>query len=72
MRRAAPSEGTGPPALLYAAVAAGAGLLLGGVAALSLEGRAGGWRDVRDAEVTLRAPVLGAIPDYSPAEGEPR
>lgn len=72
MRRAAPSEGTGPPALLYAAVAAGAGLLLGGVAALSLEGRAGGWRDVRDAEVTLRAPVLGSIPDYSPAEGEPR
>lgn len=72
MRRAVPSEGTGPPALLYAAVAAGVGLLLGGGAALSLEGRAGGWRDTRDAEVTLRAPVLGAIPDYSPAEGETR
>jgi hypothetical protein len=70
MRRAVPSEGTGPPALLYAIVAAGVGLLIGGGAALLLEGRAGGWRDVRDAEVTLRAPVLGAIPDYSPTEGE--
>ncbi|CAA9405046.1 MAG: hypothetical protein AVDCRST_MAG03-1474 [uncultured Rubrobacteraceae bacterium] len=70
MRRAVPSEGSGPPAVLYAAVAAGVGLLLGGGAALSLEGRAGGWRDVRDAEVTLKAPVLGAIPDYSRAENE--
>ena len=70
MRRAVPSEGSGPPALLYAAVAAGVGLLLGGAVALSLEGRTGGWRDVRDAEVTLRAPVLGAIPDYSTAENE--
>lgn len=70
LRRAVPSENSGPPAALYAAVAAGVGLLLGGGAALSLEGRAGGWRDVRDAEVTLKAPVLGAIPDYSPAENE--
>lgn len=70
MRRAVPSGGSGPPAVLYAALAAGVGLLLGGGAALSLEGRAGGWRDVRDAEVTLKAPVLGAIPDYSPAENE--
>lgn len=70
MRRAVPSEGSGPPALLYAAVAAGLGLLVGGGAALLLEGKAGGWRDARDAEVTLRAPVLGAIPDYSPAENE--
>jgi hypothetical protein len=70
LRRAVPSEGSGPPAVLYAAVAAGMGLLLGGIAALSLEGRAGGWRDVRDAEVTLKAPVLGAIPDYSTAENE--
>jgi capsular polysaccharide biosynthesis protein len=51
--------------LIYAAIAAGAGLLLGGAVALILEGRASGWRGVRDAEVTLRAPVLGAIPDYS-------
>lgn len=70
LRRAVPSENSGPPTVLYAAVAAGVGLLLGSGAALSLEGRAGGWRDVRDAEVTLKAPVLGAIPDYSSAENE--
>ena len=70
LRRAVPSENSGPPAVLYAVVAAGVGLLVGGGAALSLEGRTGGWRDVRDAEVTLKAPVLGAIPDYSPAENE--
>jgi uncharacterized protein involved in exopolysaccharide biosynthesis len=70
MRRAVPSGSSGPPAVLYAVLAAGVGLLLGGGAALSLEGRAGGWRDVRDAEVTLKAPVLGAIPDYSPVENE--
>jgi uncharacterized protein involved in exopolysaccharide biosynthesis len=70
LRRAVPSGNSGPPAVLYAVVAAGVGLLLGGGAALSLEGRTGGWRDVRDAEVTLKAPVLGAIPDYSPAENE--
>ena len=56
--------------LVYAAVAAGAGLLLGGAAALLLEGRASGWRGVRDAELTLRVPVLGTIPDYSPASPE--
>ena len=70
MRRAGGPEGSGPPALLYAAVAAGVGLLIGGGVALSLEGRAGGWRGVQDAEVTLRAPVLGAIPDYSAPESE--
>jgi len=69
-RRATPPEGAGPRPLIYAALAAGAGLLLGGAAALLLEGRANGWRGVRDAELTLRAPVLGTIPDYSPAEGE--
>jgi capsular polysaccharide biosynthesis protein len=73
-QRAVPSDGSGPGALVYAAVAAGVGLLVGGVAALLLEGRAGGWRGVQDAEITLKAPVLGAIPDYSgiesPAENE--
>ncbi len=69
-QRAVPSGGAGPLPLIYAAVAAGMGLLLGGGAALLLEGRAGGWRGVRDAEMPLRAPVLGAIPDYSPAENE--
>lgn len=69
-REAAPPEKTSLRPLIYAAVAAGAGLLLGGAAALLLEGRASGWRGVRDAELTLRAPVLGTIPDYSPASPE--
>ena len=54
-----------PRPLIYAAIAAGVGLLIGGAAALVLEGRASGWRGVRDAELTLRVPVLGTIPDYS-------
>ena len=57
--------GYSPRPVIYAAIAAGAGLLLGGAVALLLEGRASGWRGVRDAELTLRAPVLGTIPDYS-------
>lgn len=68
-QRAVSSGGSGPGALVYAAVAAGVGLLLGGGAALLLEGRAGGWRGVQDAEMTLKAPVLGAIPDYTENEG---
>ena len=73
IQRAVPISGSGPGPLVYAAVAAGVGLLLGGVAALLLEGRTEGWRDARDAEMTLKAPVLGSIPDYSragPAENE--
>jgi capsular polysaccharide biosynthesis protein len=54
-----------PRPLIYAAIAAGAGLLLGGAVALVLEGRASGWRSVRDAELTLKVSVLGSIPDYS-------
>ncbi len=54
-----------PRPLIYAAIAAGVGLLIGGAAALIIEGRASGWRGVRDAELTLRVPVLGTIPDYS-------
>ena len=68
-QRAVPG-GYSPRPLIYAAIAAGAGLLFGGAVALILEGRASGWRDVRDAELTLRAPVLGAIPDYSPKRTE--
>ena len=68
-RRAAVPEGMDLRPLVYAAVAAGAGLLLGGAVALLLEGRASGWRGVRDAELTLRAPVLGTIPDYTRKEG---
>ena len=67
-QRAAPPEGMGLRPLVYAAVAAGAGLLLGGAVALFLEGGASGWRGVRDAELTLGAPVLGTIPDYSRGE----
>ena len=68
-QRAPVPEGMGLRPLLYAAVAAGAGLLLGGAVALLLEGRASGWWGVRDAELTLRAPVLGTIPDYTRKEG---
>jgi capsular polysaccharide biosynthesis protein len=67
-RRATPPLGTSLRLLIYAAVAAGVGLLVGGAAALLLEGRAHSWRDARDAELTLRAPVLGVIPDYSSIE----
>jgi capsular polysaccharide biosynthesis protein len=59
-----------PRPLIYATIAAGAGLLIGGAAALVLEGRASGWRGVRDAELTLRVPVLGTIPDYSSKKTE--
>ncbi len=65
--------------VLLAVLAAGGGLLVGGVGALFLEGRARRWRGSEDAELTLRAPVLGVIPDYSDeffsearAQGEPR
>jgi capsular polysaccharide biosynthesis protein len=68
-QRAVPG-GYSPRPLIYAAVAAGAGLLLGGAVALILEGRASGWRDVRDAELTLKVSVLGSIPDYSPERTE--
>jgi uncharacterized protein involved in exopolysaccharide biosynthesis len=70
-RRAAPmSEGVGLRLLLYAVAATGVGVLLGGAGALLLEGRARIWRDARDAELTLRAPVIGVIPDYSSIEEE--
>ena len=45
--------------------AAGSGFLVGGVGALFLESRARRWHGSKDAELTLRAPVLGVIPDYS-------
>ena len=67
-QRAAPAEGSGLRVLIYAIVAAGVGLLAGGLGALLLEGSARSWRGARDAELTLRAPVLGVIPDYSSTE----
>lgn len=54
--------------LIYAAGAVVIGILIGGGLALLLESRARNWRNARDAELTLRAPVLGVIPDYSSAE----
>ncbi len=69
-RAAVPEQPSSPRPLLYAMIAAGAGLLLGGVAALTIESRTQNWRGVRDAELTLRAPVLGAIPEYSFEEEE--
>lgn len=65
-RASAPDHTSSPGPLLYAAIAIGVGMLLGGMAALLLESRAHNWRDARDAELTLRAPVLGIIPAYPP------
>ena len=69
-RRAAPPASS-LRLLLYAAAAVAGGVLMGGAGAILLEGRTRSWRDARDAELTLRAPVLGVIPDYSSA-GEER
>lgn len=46
------------------------GVAAGGALALALGGRDRRLRDVRDAELTLGAPVLGVIPDYG--AGEPK
>ena len=52
--------------VFVAAIAAACGgLLVGGIGALFLEDRARRWSGSRDAELTLRAPVLGVIPDFS-------
>lgn len=68
----APTFRSSPRPLLYGLLAVGAGILVGGAAALLLEGRASSWRDARDAEMTLKAPVIGVIPDYSVLEQERR
>ncbi|MGH3089725.1 MAG: Wzz/FepE/Etk N-terminal domain-containing protein [Rubrobacteraceae bacterium] len=67
---APPSFRSSPRPLLYALAAVGVGVLIGGGAALRTEGRARNWRDARDAEMTLQAPVIGVIPDYSVLDGE--
>lgn len=51
--------------LLYGILACIIGVLLGGAVALLLEGRTRQWRGAKDAELTLRAPVLGVIPDHT-------
>ncbi len=40
------------------------GCVVGGGAAFLLDTRTRSWRNARDAEITLHAPVLGTIPDY--------
>ena len=69
-QRATPPQRSSPRPLLYAAVAAGLGMLFGAAGAVFREGGARGWRDVHEAELTLRAPALGVIPDYSSVERE--
>jgi uncharacterized protein involved in exopolysaccharide biosynthesis len=72
MELSAPPPTSSTRLLLYAAAAVAAGVLAGGAGALLLEGRTRSWRDARDAELTLRAPVLGVIPDYSSVGEEGR
>lgn len=67
---AAPTFRSNAGPLLYALAAIGAGVLIGGGGALLLEGRASSWRGARDAEMTLKAPVIGVIPDYFTLERE--
>lgn len=69
-RAVLPGQPSSPRPLLYAIVAACGGLLIGGAAALTIESRTQSWRGARDAELTLRAPVLGVIPEYSYEDGE--
>lgn len=65
-KAAEPPESRSDRRVFLAVVAAGCGgLLVGGIGALFLEGRARQWSGSRDAELTLRAPVLGVIPDFS-------
>jgi len=65
-KAAEPPESRSDRRVSLAVVAAGCGgLLVGGIGALFLEGRARRWSGSRDAELTLRAPVLGVIPDFS-------
>ena len=64
---ASPQSGAVSP-LFYVGAAGFVGLLLGGGIALVLESGTRTWRGARDAELTLRAPVLGVIPDYASGE----
>ena len=65
-----PQSGSWARVALYAAGAVAGGVLAGGAAALALDGRVRSWRGARDAELTLRAPVIGVIPEYETAENE--
>lgn len=65
-----PRSGSWGRVALYAVGAVAGGVLAGGAAALALDGRVKSWRGARDAELTLRAPVIGVIPEYETAENE--
>lgn len=65
-----PSHPSRPRPLIYATLALVAGMVAGGAGALLLDSRTRSWRGARDAEMTLRAPVLGVIPQYSQDGGE--
>lgn len=62
-----PSGGSWFRIALYALGAIAGGVLAGGAAALALDGRVRSWRGPRDAELTLRVPVIGVIPEYETA-----
>ena len=65
-----PGSPSSPRPLLYAAIALVTGGAAGSGGALLLDTRTRRWRGARDAEMTLRAPVLGVIPEYSRDGGE--
>lgn len=69
-RAAVPDHPSSPRTLLYAVLALVAGTVVGVAGALLLDSRTRNWRGARDAEMTLRAPVLGVIPEYSEGSGE--
>lgn len=62
-----PRSGSWLRITLYALGAVAGGVLAGGAAAFALDGRVRSWRGPRDAELTLRAPVIGVIPEYETA-----
>lgn len=64
-RATPPDNFSRPRPMLYAGLSALAGIIAGGALALLLDSRTRRWRGARDAEMTLRAPVLGVIPDYA-------
>ena len=63
-RAVVPENFLGARLLPYAAGGIILGGIVGGLLAVALEPRSRLWRGVRDAEATLRVPVLGAIPEY--------
>lgn len=65
-----PGSPSSPRPLLYAVIALVAGGAAGGGGALLFDTRTRSWRGARDAEMTLRAPVLGVIPEYSQDGGQ--